>query len=284
MSNIKTYLYSFNEKDCAADKWDYGLLKEMFDKYSIEQIKVNSLPITDRAFVVIPGPQNIGHEEHISKELQNIYRLVLFITGDEEGVFDIDKINHPNVEIWIQYPHKKHEAYNKLPIGAPQHLKNNLPEYKTKTYNVFFAGQITHQRREQLAEAIALVINALYKPTDGFAKGDKPIYYYDNLASSRIAACPAGAVSVDSFRLYEAIEMMSFPIADLRNSNGVLDNFYQRLFNEVIPFHRVKDWNQLPSLTLSLLKEYPNNMHSVVCWWIKYKRDLGIKLMRQVNA
>ena len=129
-----------------------------------------------------------------------------------------------------------------------------------------------------------MVINALYKPTDGFAKGDKPIYYYDNLASSRIAACPAGAVSVDSFRLYEAIEMMSFPIADLRNSNGVLDNFYQRLFNEVIPFHRVKDWNQLPSLTLSLLKEYPNNMHSVVCWWIKYKRDLGIKLMRQVNA
>ena len=284
MSNIKTYLYSFNEKDCAADKWDYGLLKEMFDKYSIEQIKVNSLPITDRAFVVIPGPQNIGHEEHISKELQNIYRLVLFITGDEEGVFDIDKIDHPNVEIWIQYPHKKHEAYNKLPIGAPQHLKNNLPEYKTKTYNVFFAGQITHQRREQLAEAIALVKNALYKPTDGFAKGDKPIYYYDNLASSRIAACPAGAVSVDSFRLYEAIEMMSFPIADLRNSNGVLDNFYQRLFNEVIPFHRVKDWNQLPSLTLSLLKEYPNNMHSVVCWWIKYKRDLGIKLMEQVNA
>ena len=284
MSNIKTYLYSFNEKDCAADKWDYGLLKEMFDKYSIEQIKVNSLPITDRAFVVIPGPQNIGHEEHISKELQNIYRLVLFITGDEEGVFDIDKIDHPNVEIWIQYPHKKHEAYNKLPIGAPQHLKNNLPEYKTKTYNVFFAGQITHQRREQLAEAIALVINALYKPTDGFAKGDKPIYYYDNLASSRIAACPAGAVSVDSFRLYEAIEMMSFPIADLRNSNGVLDNFYQRLFNEVITFHRVKDWNQLPSLTLSLLKEYPNNMHSVVCWWIKYKRDLGIKLMEQVNA
>jgi len=284
MSNIKTYLYSFNEKDCAADKWDYGLLKEMFDKYSIEQIKVNSLPITDRAFVVIPGPQNIGHEEHISKDLQNIYRLVLFITGDEEGVFDIDKIDHPNAEIWIQYPHKKHEAYNKLPIGAPQHLKNNLPEYKTKTYNVFFAGQITHQRREQLAGAIALVNNALYKPTDGFAKGDKPIYYYDNLASSRIAACPAGAVSVDSFRLYEAIEMMSFPIADLRDSNGVLDNFYKRLFNEVIPFYRVEDWNQLPSLTLSLLKEYPNNMHSVVCWWIKYKRDLGIKLMRQVNA
>ena len=284
MKQSNCYLYSFNEEDCAADKWDYGLLKEVFDNHNIEQIKVNSLPITDRAFVVIPGPQNIGHEKHISKELKNISRLVLFITGDEEGVFDIDRIDHPNAEIWIQYPHKKHEKYNKFPIGVPQHLKNNLPNYKTKTYDVFFAGQITHQRREQLAGAIALVNNALYKPTDGFARGDKPIHYYDNLASSRIAACPAGAVVVDSFRLFEAIEMMSLPIADLRDSSGLEDDFYQRLFNEVVPFYKTKDWNELPNLTSRLLEGYPNNMHTVVCWWIKYKRDLGIKLMEQVNA
>jgi len=284
MKQSNCYLYSFNEEDCAADKWDYGLLKEIFDNHKIEQIKVNSLPVTDRAFVVIPGPQNIGHEKHISKELKNISRLVLFITGDEEGVFDIDRIDHPNAEIWIQYPHKKHEKYNKFPIGVPQHLKNNLPNYKTKTYDVFFAGQITHQRREQLAGAIALVNNALYKPTDGFARGDKPIYYYDNLANSRIAACPAGAVVIDSFRLFEAIEMMSLPIADLIDSSGLEDDFYQRLFNEAVPFYKTKDWNELPNLTLRLLEGYPNNMHTVVCWWIKYKRDFGIKLMRQINA
>ncbi len=283
MKQSNCYLYSFNEEDCAADKWDYGLLKEIFDKHNIEQIKVNSLSITDRAFVVIPGPQNIGHEKHISKELKNISRLVLFITGDEEGVFDIDRIDHPNAEIWIQYPHKKHEAYNKLPVGVPQHLKNNLPNYKTKTYDLFFAGQITHQRRQQLAEAIALVNNALYKPTDGFARGDKPIYYYDNLASSKIAACPAGAVSIDSFRLYEAIEMMSLPIVDFIDSSGLEDDFYQRLFNEVVPFYKTKDWNELSNINLKLLEAYPNNMHTVVCWWIKYKRDFAIKLMRQVN-
>ena len=284
MKQSNCYLYSFNEEDCAADKWDYGLLKEIFDKNSIEQIKVNALPIEDRAFVVIPGPQNIGHEKHIAKELQNISRLVLFITGDEEGVFDIDRIEHPNAEIWIQYPHKKHEKYNKFPIGVPQHLKNNLPNYKTKTYDVFFAGQITHQRREQLAGAIALVNNALYKPTDGFARGDKPIHYYDNLASSRIAACPAGAVVIDSFRLFEAIEMMSLPIADLIDSSGLEDDFYQRLFNEVVPFYKIKNWNDLPVIVSGLLEAYPNNMHTVVCWWIKYKRDFGIKLMRQINA
>jgi len=111
---VKAYLYSFDEKDCASDKWDYGLLKEIFDKYNIEQIKVNSLPDVDRAFVVVPGPQNLGHEEDVNKELQKIGRVVLFFTGDEEVRFNLTKINHPNIEIWIQTPHKQHKKYNKL--------------------------------------------------------------------------------------------------------------------------------------------------------------------------
>jgi hypothetical protein len=242
------------------------------------------LPIEERAFVVIPGPQNIGHEEDISKELKNISRLVLFITGDEEGVFGIDKINHPNAEVWIQYPHKKHDKYNKLPIGVPQHLKNNLPNYKTKTYDVFFGGQITHQRRQQLAEVMPSIENALYKPTDGFAKGDNPVDYYDNLMNSKIAPCPAGAVSIESFRLFEAIEMMTLPIADLVDSSGLKYNFYKNVFSELVPFPQTKYWSELPIIVLNLLEGYPKNMHNVVCWWIKYKRDLGIKLMEQVNA
>ena len=120
---IKVYLLSFSENDCAADKWDYGLLKEIFTKYNIEQIKVTSLPQEERAIVVVPGPENIKHEEYINQEIQNISRLVLFINGDEEGRFDITKIKHPNAEIWVQYPYAKHSKLNKLPIGVPQHLK-----------------------------------------------------------------------------------------------------------------------------------------------------------------
>jgi hypothetical protein len=33
-----------------------------------------------------------------------------------------------------------------------------------------------------------------------------------------------------------------------------------------------------------LLKNYQSEMHQIVCWWIKYKRDLSIEIMRQVNA
>ena len=281
---INAYLYSIKKEDCAADKWDYGILKEVFERYNIEQIKVTSIPKVDRAFVVIPGPQNVGYEKNINDEIKNISRLVLFITGDEEGTFDITKINHSNAEIWIQYPYEKHKRYNKLPIGFPQHLKESIPEYPIKKYNAYFGGQITHERRKQLADVMPSIENSLFKPTAGFAQGDKPKDYYRDLASAKIAPAPAGASILDTFRFFESIEMLCLPIFDKIDSKGNRKDFYNYLFGYDIPVNGVNDWSELQTLIPELLDKYPENMHKVVAWWIKYKRDLGIKIMRQINA
>jgi hypothetical protein len=284
MNKINAYLYSHDGKDYANDKWDYGLLKEIFDKYEINQIKVTKIPESDRAFVVIPGPQTAGNENRLSRELSKISRVVLFINGDESARFDVDKINHPNIEIWIQYPHKKHAEYNKMPIGVPQHLKNNSPEYKEKEYDVYFGGQITHQRRVELSHVMPTLKNSLYGPTEGFSQGDKPKDYYAKLASAKIAPCPSGAAVIDTFRFFESIELLTLPVADTINPKGIQTDFYKEMFGINVPFNYVSNWNELNKLVPKLLDQYPNNMHQVVCWWIKQKRDLGIKIMRQINA
>jgi len=281
---IKAYLYSHDGKDYASDKWDYGLIKEIFDKYEINQIKVTKIPESDRAFVVIPGPQTAGNENKLSRELSKISRVVLFINGDESARFDVDKINHPNIEIWIQYPHKKHAAYNKMPIGVPQHLGENAPEYKEKEYDVYFGGQITHQRRVELSHVMPTLKNSLYGPTEGFSQGDKPKDYYAKLASAKIAPCPSGAAVIDTFRFFESIELLTLPVADTINPKGIQTDFYKEMFGINVPFNYVSNWNELNKLVPKLLDQYPNNMHQVVCWWIKQKRDLGIKIMRQINA
>jgi len=283
MNKIKAYLFSFSENDCAADKWDYGLLKEIFTKYEIEQVKVTSLPQEERAIVIVPGPQNIRHEEYINQEIQKISRLVLFINGDEEGRFDITKIKHPNAEIWVQYPYAKHHKLNKLPIGVPQHLKKLVPEYPSKDYDVYFSGQITHQRRKQIAEVLPSLPNTLFTLTAGFAQGGEPKDYYKALASAKIAPAPAGAATVDTFRFFEAIEMLCLPIGDMINSKGIYLEFYKDVFGYEPPTSYVSDWSELTTLVPNLLENYPQNMHTIVSWWIKYKRDLGIKIMRQVN-
>ena len=284
MNNVKAYLYSVKQEDCAADKWDYGLLKEFFSKNNIKPNKVTTLPSVDKAFVVIPGPQNIDYENQISEELNKIGRVVLFITGDESATFNIEKIKHNNIEIWIQYPHKKHQQYNKLPVGAPQHLNKNLPQYQDKTYDTFFAGQITHQRRQELSKVMPSIPNSIYEPTKGFAEGLKPKTYYDKMSMSKIVPCPSGAEVIDSFRFYEAIEMLCLPVADGIDSKGNAMNYHNFLFEIDLPIKTIDNWNLLPNIVPELLNNYPNNMHEIVCWWIKYKRDLGIKLMRQINA
>ena len=281
---INAYLYSFKQEDCAADKWDYGLLKQFFNKNKIKPDRVTTLPNVDRAFVVIPGPQNVDFEDQISEELSKISRVVLFITGDESATFKVDKIRHDNIEIWIQYPHRKHSQYNKLALGVPQHLSNNLPQYQDKSYDVFFSGQITHQRRQELATVMPEMPNSFYNPTTGFAEGLSPKRYYDKMFLSKIVPCPSGAMVIDSFRFYEAIEMLCLPVGDKLDSKMQRTDFFNFLFQGEHSINTVENWQNLPDLLPELLNNYTSEMQQVVCWWIKYKRDLFNELMRQVNA
>jgi len=76
---------------------------------------------------------------------------------------------------------------------------------------------------------------------------------------------------------------MCLPVADLKDSRGVEADFFTYVSEVNPPVIRVKDWNDLEKLIPELLSDYPNNMHRVVCWWIKYKRDFSIKIMRQLN-
>jgi hypothetical protein len=281
---ISAYLYSHDGQDYANDKWDYGLLKEIFDKYEVDQLRVTEIPKGDKAFVVIPGPQTAGNEELLSNELNKLSRVVLFINGDENARFDVSKIRHNNIEIWIQYPHEKHDQYNKMPIGVPQHLKDNVPEYKEKEYDVYFGGQITHSRRKELASVMPRLKNSLYGPTKGFSLGDKPKDYYAKLSSAKIAPCPSGAAVIDTFRFFESIELLTLPIADKLDPSMTETKFYRKMFGPEFPVQSVDNWNNIEKLLPELLESYPNNMHRVVGWWIKYKRDLGIKIMEQLNA
>ena len=284
MNQYKAYLYSHDGKDYANDKWDYGLLKEIFDRYEVDQVQVTTIPESDRAFVVIPGPQTAGNEQILSNELQKISKVVLFINGDENARFNIKKIKHSNIEIWVQYPHEKHNQYNKMPVGVPKHLKSNLPEYKEKEYEVYFGGQITHHRRRELSSVMPQIKNSLFGPTDGFSKGDKPKDYYFKLSNAKISPCPSGAAVIDTFRFYESIELLTIPIADKLDPNLVETDFYKKMFGLNLPFESLSNWNRLEGCVEKVLRNYPENMHKVVSWWIKQKRDIGIEIMRQINA
>jgi hypothetical protein len=286
MNDIKAYLLGVDGKSFPDHKWDFGFVKEAFDKNKISYEEVTSLPECDKAFVVICGYENKNLTKEINNELSKIKKVVLFITGDERGVFRADKMSHPNIKVWVQSPYPDiHGAFYKMPIGCPSHMKDNLPEYTTKKNDAFFSGQITHDRRKELAEAMPSVPNALFNPTPGFTQGYQPSEYYKHLLESKIVPSPAGTATVDSFRFYEALEMLALPIGDLKNSRNMEQNFWDFVFEQETPFiPKTNNWHNVPGIIEKEVSDYPANMHRAVTWWIKYKRDFAYKIMEQLNG
>lgn len=283
MTTHKAFLYSIEGYALPNHKDDFGFVNEAFVKNGIIAEEAFSLPVMDKAFVVVSGSDMRNKESTVSTELNNISKVVLFITSDECGDFRVDKIVHPDIKIWVQSPYPKHEKYFKMPIGAPLMLKNNLPEYTEKTSDMFFAGQITHQRRQQLARAIGYLNNVDYVPTAGFMQGDSPDIYYKKMSKAKIVPAPAGNVTIDSFRLYEALEMLCLPIADTKDSSGVDFDFWNYTFGEEVPLPKTNNWYFLIDILVNSIDNYPANMHKAVSWWIKYKRDFSNKIMEQIN-
>jgi len=264
------------------EKWDFGLLQEAFTKNHIEVVQARVLPEVERAFVVAAGFEWAGLEEKLNRNLSNIKRVVLFITADEIGAFDAERINHPNIEIWIQYPYPRHKKYHKIPLGVPNHKDNVIPDYPEKTTDIYFSGQVTHQRRQQLAQALEKLPNSVYRLTEGFTQGETPKDYYKLLASARFSPAPAGNATIDSFRFYEGLEMLCLPIADSVSSVGEAYEFWEILFGDM-PIPQISHWGKLGKVVSQMSADYPANMHRAVSWWIKQKRDFAYKIMEQIN-
>jgi hypothetical protein len=285
LSKIKAYLLALDGKSFPDHKWDFGFVREAFDRNNVEYVEVTELPEVDKGFVVICGFENRRIPTKVSTELNKIKKVVLFVTGDETGSFMADKIKHPDIKIWIQSPYPdRHGQFYKMPIGCPSHMRDNLPEYTTKKNDAFFSGQITHDRRRELAEAMPNVKNVLFNPTPGFTQGYEPKEYYRHLLESRVIPSPAGSDTIDSFRFYEALEMLGIPVGDLKNSKNEGQNFWDFTFEQNTPVPKTDNWNELQTIINDSLYDYPASMHRTVAWWIKYKRDFAYKIMEQLNG
>ena len=99
------YLLSLNKEADIAKQWDFGLLKDTLQDIGAEMQSCVSLPKAERGIVVLPARHHKTIESKVNKELQKLDHVVLFLMGDEEADFDISKIQHKSIHIWVQNPH-----------------------------------------------------------------------------------------------------------------------------------------------------------------------------------
>lgn len=249
--------------------WDHEFIKDMFDGLE-----------SDRQVVVIPGAYQFDVYDKLNKELAKYDKVLVVITSDEEGKFDISRLEHRDGIYYSQYGN----GGKMFPLGYTPGTRETLKKFGIMDKNGwFFSGQITHHRRKLMAEALKEMDYGCLIETDGFAKGINRNDYFLNLATHKVAPCSPGPVSVESFRIYEALEAGCVPLVDEQDPlKSTPSHYYHKLFNQ-LNFYTFSDFSGFRRLMGESLFDRDIN-NRVFAWWICYKlafreqlkRDLGI--------
>lgn len=257
--------------------WDHTFLNDMLE----------DIGDSDRHVFIIPGAYQADSYDKINEVINGSAKVLIFITSDEEGMFDTEKLVHPDKIVYSQYGN----GGFMFPLGYAKDTRRILKEigYQKKDMDWFFAGQITHSRREACVEALRPLTETIDDPgrgllveTDGFAKGLSQEDYLEAMSEAKVVPCPSGAVSVDSFRLYEALEAGCIPIADdMSPLKSYSESYWSKLFGGC-DFPTIVNYDKLPNL-INKAATFSNYGSDVFAWWINKKNQIREQLKKELG-
>lgn len=236
------------------------------------------------AVFVVPGRfhANPQHYELLNNGARLFEWVLWIVTSDEESLFDIGQLEHPNQDIWRMTPRPLYslgytyigEGYTPLTRSALRNQSTGHEEDRPIDWS--FAGQITHQRRREMLNGTSLATPGQIYPTDRFADfedGLGPDEYYRLMARSKIVLCPAGPATPDSFRAFEALEAGCIPIVDAKcQAFDTKGGYWRALFGNGHPVPEIHDWREVDEYIDLALTDYSERANRVFAWWQEYKR------------
>lgn len=274
---------SYNSKTCHKTQWDMSLLHDCLDRAgarhfeNFEDLR-HSNDNNGHVFVVIAGQHQLNFVDNLNLDLWYFSKVTLCIVGDEENLFPIHKINHPNIEFFVQSPKPgMHDRYpNRILFGYPPDMDLNIKVEKKLDW--FFAGQVNHKRREDCCKVLRTLANGVLLETPGFLQGFGRPEYSRYTAMAKVIPCPSGVASPDSFRMCEALEYGCIPIVDGLSPRQGYEGFWEYVLGEKPPFPVILDWNNFPKILQEQLASWPTNAQLCKQWWVNYKDRFVQKL------
>lgn len=268
------------------------------NRYDFKHHK-DEFPVAEGIVLVVPQKYYVNKVNWLNRQTEE-YEWVLYIgTGNEDGEFPLEQLTHPNMITYYTTPHLQNTRLDLVDrwFGdgyAPQStvLKDFTDQVLAKPLDVYFGGQVTHVRRRQCVEAIRLLqvqssdLKIEYLETAGFTQGyDNPNEYYQRLVSTKVAPCPSGPATQDTFRTYEALQAMAMPIVDSRTPDDTEGtDYWTKLFGVEPPFPVIRDeWESLPSYCKGILADWPTNINRTTAWWLQQKRQYALNLVEDIK-
>lgn len=237
-------------------------------------------PAGEGAVLVLPGRACVGDQiDELNQLIAQMPWCLLYVTSDEERQFPLHRLARlPKLQVWLAYARE-----DDIKAGAePQPLgyrpgtrellaampQNNRPE------RFAFLGQITHERRREMAEVLDHLTQGYLLPTEGFSQGIDQEHYLMMLRLAQVAPAPSGPLHVDSFRLYEALEAGCWPVPETHTPTTDMTLFWDQVFR-TRPWAALDSWADLPRLIDSI-----GTRERVMAraWWQGQKRWMAEEL------
>lgn len=237
----------------------------------------------DGCILVIPGRYWHQRCNEISEAISRYQWVLAMRIGDEEDLFDPYQVWHNNIKWWVQTPKtgRDYDGARLFGVGYPPHA-NHLTSHARDT-DVFLSAQNTHQRRRECFAAMNNVDGVKdIHATTGFTAGMPPEEYATRMVSAKVAPAPSGPASPDTFRLYEALQAHTIPIAD-DVTPGYDSAGYWRHVHPDAPFPVLTTYEQLPGYVGDQLKRWPTNANRTTAWWMRQKRLMALDLLEDLK-
>jgi hypothetical protein len=282
--------------------WDQAIVERLFTRRwgvpgwpkFVHHDSFAEVPDGSGAVVVIPARHHVDQVAELNVELAQLAWALVILTGDEEGVFPVERITHPNLRLWVQTPQPERiypEHTRWLPNGpTPQAYEQ---AWADRTRDVVFAGQVTHTRREECVTAVQRLLNlgctgALH-PSTGFTQGLPPAEYLHLMATARVCPAPSGPVHVDSFRAWEAFELGAIPVLDTLTPAGESSPYWPVVMADPTlpapPAWLIADWTAaLPEIIDDMIADWPVRGTRCAAWWLGFQRQLARRLADDLMA
>jgi hypothetical protein len=298
MVNIPVLWVSRHPEVLARHYADEGLLEAVMARdvwrppcaLSFEHHEVRGdFPDVDGAVVVVPARHHAKPRDvaWLHAQLGRLAWSVLILAGDEEWAFPWRKIRQtPTRRVWVMQPRPEHAGCSFLiPGGWYPGTREHLAAHdRVRDLDWFFAGQVTHARREACVEPLREEVLGILIETDGYLRGIPPAKYFELMSRAKIIPCPSGPCTVDTARPLEALEAGCVPIVDERTPDGPQFDYWTLLFGAGHPLPTIADWSTLPQRIKELAADWPAAANRVGAFWQAYKRKMSHRLDADIRA
>lgn len=268
--------------------WSINWLEDLFSGPEFNHY--SGFPDNEGAFVLVPAEYWADRVDELNERISRLPWAVVILASDEQGMFPVEDLV-PVRSLWVMTPHfEKHvfpEGTNFMGEYYPADSRewiSKATRHNPRPHLVSFSGQVTHERRYELVDAMEGTNSSQYwlNETAGFTQGLGRADYYQLLVDTEIVPAPSGPVTLDSFRAFEALEAGAVPVLDLVCPVPCDGELY---WNSILGYHpllTVRNWHELPELVDQIggrLSDHVALSNQTFSWWQLHKRDMRRRIL-----